>query len=251
MESQIFSLNRFNNYLKKYFSENRSSLRMQSVILAGVYAAIMSMSGGEINFFSLTAAMFIFGIVLASTFSTYFSTRVNKIGFLLTPVSQFEKFLAMVLHLYVAVPVMFAVVLLIAQYAAILVVALFTLSLPQFTLPYAGIGMESELLLPYFSSYFSAVAFYLLGATLFTRNTFLKTTGLSLLLGFVVSVLIGISGALHFISLAAMTNLQHLQNTEFQLYQNVGYVVSAVITLLFLYIAYMRMCEMETNETKK
>lgn len=250
MENQIFSLNRFNTYLKKYLSENRS-IRIQFIILAGVFAAIMSMSGGEINFFSLTAAMFIFGIVLASTFSSYFNTRVNKIQFMLTPASQFEKFLAMVLHLYVAVPVMFAVVLLIAQYAAILVVALFTLSLPQFTLPYAGIEIDSSLLMPYISSYCSAVAFYLLGATLFTRNTFLKTTGLSLLLSFVVSVLIGISGALHFISLAAMTNLQHLQNADFQLYQNAGYVVSAIITLLFLYIAYMRMCEMETNETKK
>lgn len=250
MENQIFSLNRFNTYLKKYLSENRS-IRIQFIILAGVFAAIMSMSGGEINFFSLTAAMFIFGIVLASTFSSYFNTRVNKIQFMLTPASQFEKFLAMVLHLYVAVPVMFAVVLLIAQYAAILVVALFTLSLPQFTLPYAGIEIDSSLLMPYISSYCSAVAFYLLGATLFTRNTFLKTTGLSLLLSFVVSILIGISGALHFISLAAMTNLQHLQNADFQLYQNAGYVVSAIITLLFLYIAYMRMCEMETNETKK
>lgn len=250
MENQIFSLNRFNTYLKKYFSENRS-IRIQFIILAGAFAAIMSMSGGEINFFSLTAAMFIFGIVLASTFSSYFNTRVNKIQFILTPVSQFEKFLAMVLHLYVAVPVMFAVVLLVAQYVAILVVALFTLSFPQFTWPYAGIEIDSSLLMPYISSYCSAVAFYLLGATLFTRNTFLKTTGLSLLLSFVVSILIGISGALHFISLAAMTNLQHLQNADFQLYQNAGYVVSAIITLLFLYIAYMRMCEMETNETKK
>lgn len=250
MENQIFSLNRFNNYLKKYFSENRS-IRLQFIILTGVFAALMCITDGSMGFFNLSAAMFIFAIILASGFSAYFNNRANKIKFMLTPVSQLEKFLAMVLHLYIAVPIMFAVVLFVAQYVSILVTALFTLSMPRFTMPYAEVEISKDLLLPYFISYFSAVAFYLMGAMIFTHHSFLKTTGLALVLGFVISILVSISGALHLFSLAAMENLYQLQSADFNAYLNAGYVVSVIIIILFLYIAYMRMCEMETNETKK
>ena len=250
MENQIFSFGRFTAYLKKYFSENRS-IRLQLIILAGVFGALMSISGGSINFFNLSAAMFIFAIVLASSFSAFFNTKANKIKFMLTPVSQLEKFMAMVVHLYVVVPIMFAVVLFIAQYVAILVTALFTLSMPQFTMPYAGVEINKELLCPYLISYFSATAFYLMGAMIFTRHAFLKTTGLSMLLGFIISMLVAITGTLQLVNLAAMERLQQLPDTDFGVYQNVGYVISVIMIMLFLFIGYMRMCEMETNETKK
>lgn len=250
MENQIFSLGRFTAYLKKYLSENRS-IRLQFIILTGVFSALLAISGGSMNFFNLSAAMFIFAIVLASSFSAYFSTRANKIKFMLTPVSQLEKFLAMVLHLYVVVPVMFIVVLFIAQYVAILITALFTLSMPRFTMPFAGIEINKDLLLPYFISYFSASAFYLMGATLFTRHSFLKTTGLSIALGFITSMVVAISGTMQIINIAAMENLAQLNDFGLSHYLTVANVVSVIMILLFLFIGYMRVSEMETNETRK
>ena len=62
MENQIFSLGRFTAYLKKYLSENRS-IRLQFIILTGVFSALLAISGGSMNFFNLTAAMFIFAII--------------------------------------------------------------------------------------------------------------------------------------------------------------------------------------------
>lgn len=249
MENQIFSFGRFTAYLKKFLSEYRS-LRLQFVILTGVFAAIMSISGGAVSFFMLTACLFIFAIVAASSFSAYFSTRVNKIKFLLTPASQFEKLAAMVLHLYIGIPVMFAVSLLIAQYVSILVVSLFTLSAPHFTVPYAGIGWDADFAVPFIISYITSVAMYLMGATIFTRHSFLKTTGLSMLVGFVTSILLAIATMLQFVNLAVVEQIEpyHVAETPFY---TVLWVLSVVMTILYLVIAYMRIGEMEANETKK
>lgn len=49
MENQIFSLGRFTAYLKKYLSENRS-IRLQFIILTGVFSALLAISGGSMNF---------------------------------------------------------------------------------------------------------------------------------------------------------------------------------------------------------
>ena len=88
MENQIFSLNRFGAYLIKYFSEYRS-LRLQLLILTGVFTALMCITGGSLSFYGVIApAMFIFAIVAATHLGAMFNPRANKIKFLLTPVSQ-------------------------------------------------------------------------------------------------------------------------------------------------------------------
>lgn len=250
MENQLFSLPRFGNYLKKYFIENNRSLRLQFIILTAIFTFIMSLSGGEVDFFSLTAAMYIFAIVTASTLSSCFVPRANKIRFLLVPASQFEKLLAMIVHLYIYIPLMFAVMLFVAQYCAVLVSALFTLSMPEFALPYAGISIDTDMLGLYLLSYVEAVAFYLMGATIFSRHTFLKTTGLWLALGFVMMLLMSIGIAVHAVSVAAFNQIENFENVN-SVAVNFLLVLSIVITLLYWAISYLRITEMEVNETKK
>ena len=250
MENQIFSLNRFGAYLIKYFSEYRS-LRLQLLILTGVFTALMCITGGSLSFYGVIApAMFIFAIVAATHLGAMFNPRANKIKFLLTPVSQLEKLLAIVVHLYIVVPVMFAVSIFVAQYAAMLLVALFSLSLPHFEWPYADIDFETSALGLYVLSYVSSVAFYLMGTTIFTRHTFLKTTGLLLLLNFIFGALMSVAIGMHAFSVGAFTQFEN-----FELVDEVGgnflVVMSVVVTLLYLGIAYMRIAEMEVNETKK
>ena len=250
MENQIFSFSRFASYLVKFFSEYRS-LRLQFLILTGIFTAFMCITGGGLSFYgTITPAMFIFAIVTATHMGAMFNPRANKIKFLLTPVSQLEKLLAMVVHLYIVVPVMFAVSIFVAQYAAMLLVALFSLSLPHFSWPYAGIDVDTSFLGLYVMSYMSGVAFYLMGATLFARHIFLKTTGLMLLLNFVFGALMSVAIGMHAFSVGAFT-----QFDNFELVDNVGgnflVVMSVIVTLLYLGIAYMRIAEMEVNETKK
>lgn len=250
MDNQIFSLNRFGSYLLKYFSEYRS-LRLQLLILTGVFTTLMCITGGSLSFYGvITPAMFIFAIVTATHMGSMFNPRANKIKFLLTPVSKLEKLLAMVVHLYILVPVMFAVSIFVAQYMAMLLVALFSLSLPHFEWPYAGIVVDTTALGLYVMSYVSGVAFYLMGTTIFTRHTFLKTTGLLLLLNFVFGALMSVAIGMHAFSVGAFTNFEN-----FELVDEVGgnflVVMTVVVTLLYLGIAYMRIAEMEVNETKK
>ncbi len=249
MENQLFSVSRFGNYLMKYFAEFRS-LRLQFIILTACFTVIMSLSGGSVNFFSLSAAMFIFAIVSASSLTAFFTPRISKIKFLLVPASQFEKFLTMLVHLYLYIPVMFAVMLFVAQYCAMLVTALFTLSAPQLAMPYAGVSIDTDLLGMYILSYVECVAFYLMGATIFTRHSFLKTTGLSLVLGFVVMLLMLVGVTFHALSSGAYSQLDAFNDVDSAAGTFI-IVFSVLASLLYLAIAYMRITEMEVNETKK
>ncbi|MBO7317200.1 MAG: hypothetical protein J6U43_00565 [Bacteroidales bacterium] len=250
MENQIFSLKRFGLYFGKYLSEYRS-LQLQFLILAGTFTAIMCLTGGELSFYgAITPAMFIFAIVSASRMSSMFTPRVNKIRFLLTPVSQLEKLLAMVLHLYIIIPLMFVVLIFVAQYCAMFITALFTLSWPHFQWPYAGIDFDASYLGLYALSYVGGTAFYLMGATLFTRHTFLKTTGLALVLGFVFSALMSVAIGMHAFSVGAFTDFENF-NTVNDLGGNFLIVMSVIVTILYLGVAYLRISEMEVNETKK
>lgn len=249
MENQIFSFSRFGAYLMKYFSEYRA-LRLQFIILTATLAVLMSMTGSTLGFFSLSGIMYIFAIITASKMSILFSTRVNKIKFLMTPVSQFEKLLAMVFHLYIYIPVMFAVSILIAQYCATLLTALMTFSMPEFAMPYDGIGFEWNMVGAYFLSYCGASAFYLMGATLFTRHTFLKTTGLSLVLGFILVILVSVGMSMHIFSRVALNEFNDVENILTNT-TPLMVIFSVVITLLYLGVAYLRITEMEANETRK
>ncbi len=249
MENQLFSVSRFGNYMIKYFAEFRS-LRLQFIILTACFTVIMSLSGGSVSFFSLSAAMFIFAIVQASSLSAFFTPRINKIKFLLVPASQFEKFMVVLVHLYLYIPLMFAVMLFVAQYCAILVTSLFTLSIPQFTLPYAGVSIDTDLLGMYCLSYVGGVAFYLMGATIFARHSFLKTTGLSLVMGFIVMLLMSVSVLFHALKIGAYGGFDAFDDVD-SAAGNFMIGISVLASLLYLAIAYMRITEMEVNETKK
>ena len=249
MENQVFSISRFGAYLNKYFSEYRG-LRLQFAILTGVFAALQFIFGSKPDFFNASAALFLFAIISASSLNYFFTPRARKIKFLLTPASQFEKFLAMVVHLYIYIPIMFAVALFVAQYCATLVTALFTLSMPQFEAPFAGIDVDGSVVLLYILSYLPAVAFYLMGATIFTKNSFLKTTGLYIVVSFAFMLLMTIAVGAHAIGVNAFSEWENFDTVN-RAGANFMIVMTVVVTLLFFGVSYMRISEMEVNETKK
>ena len=249
MENQIFSLPRFGAYLKKYFAEFRN-LALQFVIITGLLTFFMFISGGELSFFTSTVVLFVYAVSTASRMSALFVRRTSKIDFLLVPASQFEKLLAIVVHLYIYLPLMFIVSSLVAQYCTSLLTAMFALSLPHFELPFAAVEIESDLLLPFFMSYINVVAFYLMGATIFTKHSFLKTTGMGLAVGLLFSIVSSVGVAMHLFSVSMMQDFEN-----FDLVMDKGtiflIVANVVVTLLFLGITYLRITEMEANETKK
>lgn len=249
MENQIFSMARFGAYLKKFFAEYRN-LHLQFIIMTGLLTFFMFVNGGRLSFVFLTFVLFVFAISSATRMSVLFSERAKKIKFLLVPASQFEKLLAMVVYLYIYIPLMYIAALFLAQYCASIITAMFALTWPHFEMPFAAVEIYNDLLIPYIMSYMTAVSFYLMGATIFTKHSFLRTTCLALAVGLIFTVFTSMGVAMHAFSVAMMSR-----------FDNFGAVIGSgatflsvmniVVTLLFLAITYMRITEMEANETKK
>lgn len=250
--NQIFSASRFGAYFKKSLSEQSRNLLLRFTIITGLLTFIMATNHNRLDFFTNTAICFIFSTVWASRFSDYFNTRSRKITFLLTPASQFEKFLSAVIHTFIIVPAAYAVTLLCSQYIATLLIAVFTLSSPEWTAPFSVFEIETDLLATFCVSYFSAMAYYILGATIWTRNSFLKTTAMTFAIGISLSMLLSIG----FTSLTIQQFfISHA--IEPALIEQVGSIAwdvlnatSLLFMIAYLAIAYMRISEFEVNETK-
>lgn len=263
--NQIFSPARFGAYAMRFVSQKSKNCLLMYVVVTGVLAILMALGGQSIDFFPMTAILFIVAEVEASRFSNNIEPRSMKIGFLLVPASQFEKMLASVLYLFIAVPLLYIVALLVAQYVAMFLVALFTLTPPQWAAPFHAVTINSDMLPWFCLSYYSSVSFYLMGATIWTRNTFLKTTVVNLLLGFVILIIISISAMAFTLQsdiFTALGSISYTNDNISRLSQNVrydiesvfvtfGYIVSILFTIGYLVIAYLRITELEVNETKR
>lgn len=248
--TNIFSPQRFGMYLVKFYAEMRS-LRFQFVALSAALTLVLLMSGVyELSFGVFAMTLIVFAASVAASMSSMFAPRANKIKFMLTPVSQFEKFLAMALHLYVAVPLLFALSMIFAQYLAALLMGLITSSAPQFTAPLSMVSW-SDAGMVFVGFYVLIVAFYLMGAVVFVKHSFLKTTGIA----FAVMIVFVIVFFTYILSLLTNLNAGNVNEGYFSsLGENIKMIASiavSVLTLIFLFISYLRITEMEVNETKR
>jgi hypothetical protein len=95
-----------------------------------------------------------------------------------------------------------------------------------------------------------ACAFYMMGATLFTRHTFLKTTALALGLGFLFTILMSVGIGLHFVSLISIDQLGAAEALGSK--GSIFIILfSLLISLLYWGVTYFRITEMEVNEIRK
>lgn len=248
--NNIFSLRRMGMYLMKFYAEMRS-LKFQFVAITAVLTLVLLMSDvSKPSFGDFALILLVFAAVAASSMSAFFALRVNKIKFMLTPVSQFEKFLAMVLHVYVCVPVLFALSLVIAQYFSTLLMGLITQSAPLFTAPLSIISWGNQGW-AFMFFYMVVIAFYLMGATIFVKHSFVKTT----VLVFVLMIMVAIFAMTYIMNLLSHLSTGEL-NYEYlaRLSSNIKWIVPTIMTvvsLIFLSISYLRITEMEVNETKR
>lgn len=246
----IFSPQRFGLYLMKFYAEMRG-LKFQFIALTAALTLVLMMSGiYELSFGTFAFMLVAYAAASASSISSMFAQRANKIKFMLTPVSQFEKFMAMILHTYVGVPVLFALSMVAAQYLSTIIMALVNSEMPQFTAPLSMVNWgDAGVVFVYF--YMLTTAFYLMGATLFVRHSFVKSTGII----FVLMIIMAIVFFSYLLSLLA--NLQSGNLSEEYLTTlgtNIKLIASAaiiILTLFFLFITYLRITEMEVNETKR
>lgn len=246
--NQIFSAPRFGAYFKKSFFEQWRSMLLQFVILTGVLSIVIATNGNRLYFHINMTIFFIFSTIKACRFSDYFKTRPRKIEFLLTPASQFEKFASFAVYSFAAVPIMYAMSVFCAQYAAMLLTAVYKLSAPEWSVPFSIVEMRVAALKVFFISFFGNVSYYILGATIWPRNSFLKSTAVSFAIGLVL-MLVMIAG----VSSTAFRQIVVMNTINFSepaAWWNVLCTISVVLSVVYLAIAYVRVTEFEVNETK-
>ncbi len=250
--NQIFSASRFGAYFTKSFSEQSRNMLLRLALITGLLAFIMATNHNRLDFFTNTAICFIFSCVWASRFSDYFNTRSRKITFLLTPASQFEKFLSAVVHTFIIVPTLYAVALLCAQYIATLLIAIFSLSSPEWTVPFSVFEIDADLLVTFCISYFTSMAYYILGATIWSRNSFLKATAITFAIGIIFTLLFSTAIASLAIQKIIISSARELSLIEHagSIGWNVLCATSLIFMIVYLVIAYIRITEFEVNETK-
>ncbi len=245
----IFDMKRFLLYVKKFYKEMRN-LRFQFIALSSVLGIIVFLDNAFVSNTTFILPLMIYAVVSASSMSALFTNRVRKIRFLLTPASQFEKFLTMVLHLFVTVPLIYTTSLIIAQYCATIIWAFIykttlVLPLPLSTIDWSNDGMGA------FASFYSlSVSFYLMGATYFTKHSFLKTSGIY----FLLLILFAIAAASLLLNIIVSTGIDPYGKpiiSSMVDINTISIICVILFTLLFLFLSYLRITEMEVNETKR
>lgn len=261
--NQIFSPARFGAYAMRFISQKGKHCLLMYVVITCVLAVFMALGGQSIDFFLMTSVLFIVAMVEASRFSNNIEPRSMKIRFLLVPASQFEKMLVSVLYLFIAVPLLYIVALFVAQYVAMFLIALFTLTPPQWNVPFHAVSINSDILPWFCLSYYGSASFYLLGANIWTRNTFLKTTAINVIIGVAAFIAISICAMAFTVQtdvISALSSISYTQDMSVlspskydieNVFVTFWCIGSILFTLGYLVVAYLRITELEVNETKR
>ncbi len=249
--NQIFSLPRFGNYCMKFYTENYKDIFFMFLGITIALSLIIMTDEYYISYGINLLVFFIFSIINASRFSRNINPRAKKIEFLLTPASPFEKFLSYLLHIYVAIPIIYAIALLCAQYLAMLITTVFTLTPYEWTLPFSIVQWGSDSWV-FMMVWMTSVAYFFFGSTVWTKNSLLASLAIVFFFGFFCSSIWSL-GAVSMLFdkdwtfiLNASRAIDNIENI-----MTVGVItISVLSTLAFLTIGYMRITEYEVNETK-
>ncbi|MDL2213095.1 hypothetical protein LJC29_03925 [Bacteroides sp. OttesenSCG-928-N06] len=200
IKDTFFSNTRFLNLCRKEMVENWKTNILRFIMLYGVMAISFTISGFDhysdtytsasdpvvitaLHFFMAYVA--IFGCLNASTAFDNLKTKTNRLSVLMNPSTAFEKFFSRWLIYTVVYIVLFVVAYVLADYTRILICKL---RYPDATMVHANIKYLMNIGNPayhimadkaYFLysviGYFFFQSFFLLGSTVWPRNSFIKT----------------------------------------------------------------------------
>lgn len=267
--SNFFSLKRFGRYCSKQIHEWKRGLLLQFFSLAGIYTLLMFLfhrtdDQGLIPSIASTGiqiiiwlGFFIYIAKSASSLADQIGVRSKRVLYLVVPASTAEKYIAHLLWTIVLYPILFFAAILVAQYvseaaSSIIRSEAFNPGTPlQGSLSFWNDNMYSTSFLVNYT--INIIVTFTLGATLWQKNSFLKTIAACFLLGIIV--------VFFYTNLLDTEELESLftylvVGNFFKNFDNNDFIwilngISAVEYLLFGYIGYMRMKELEINETKR
>ena len=267
--SNFFSLKRFGRYCSKQIHEWKRGLLLQFFSLAGIYTLLMFLfhstdEEGLIPSIASTGLQiiiwlgsFVYIAKSASSLADQIGRRSKRVLYLVVPASTAEKYIAHLLWTIVLYPILFFAAILVAQYVSETASSMirgeaFNPGTPlQGLLTFWNNNMYSTSFLVNYT--INIIVTFTLGATLWQKNSFLKTIAACFLLGIIV--------VFFYTNLLDTEELESLftylvVGNYFDSFNNNDFVwilngISAVEYLLFGYIGYMRMKELEINETKR
>ncbi|MFR1236151.1 MAG: hypothetical protein ACLSC9_07435 [Barnesiella sp.] len=262
--NNIFDPARFGKYYLKELNENKKSLLLQAVSFTLVLTIVLFMRENTLldSEKSKLAFSFIYLIFLmtgakySSAFSKQIGLRSNKVMYLMVPSSTFEKFLTQIINITILFPSLFIASLFIAQYLSPLFYSLFWGGEIIFRVPFEGIypyyGEDniygSGTILSFF--YISTVSLFLLGATIWQKNSFLKTfislIGIHVLFTICMSIFVVHTDLTSIINMISL-NLLEADTEKIKIFAKLSYTLFILIIWI---ISYIRLSELEINETK-
>lgn len=266
--SNFFSLKRFGRYCSKQIHEWKRGLLLQFFSLAGIYTLLMFLfhrtdDQGLIPSIASTGiqiiiwlGFFIYIAKSASSLADQIGVRSKRVLYLVVPASTAEKYIAHLLWTIVLYPILFFAAILVAQYVSEAASSIIRSEAFNPGTPLQGLltfwnNMYSTSFLVNYT--INIIVTFTLGATLWQKNSFLKTIAACFLLGIIV--------VFFYTNLLDTEELDSLftylvVGNFFKNFDNNDFIwilngISAVEYLLFGYIGYMRMKELEINETKR
>lgn len=266
--SNFFSLKRFGRYCSKQIHEWKRGLLLQFFSLAGIYTLLMFLfhrtdDQGLIPSIASTGiqiiiwlGFFVYIAKSASSLADQIGRRSKRVLYLVVPASTAEKYIAHLLWTIVLYPILFFAAILVAQYVSETASSMIRGEAFNPGTPLQGLltfwnNMYSTSFLVNYT--INIIVTFTLGATLWQKNSFLKTIAACFLLGIIVIIF--------YTTLLGKEELESMftylvVGNYFDSFDNNDFIwilngISAVEYLLFGYIGYMRMKELEINETKR
>lgn len=278
MANQIFDINRFGLYFRKYVSENRRTLGIYALELLLIPAAVLcfeiwisnpynsqyisfAQSSGFFRNFDVVWSnerslfIFLFGLsaaIGASLFYNVLSTKNSRIALFNTPASNLEKSVTYFLIYIVGVIVLFFLGSIIADYVRIPLcryiapegafIKPFPLKAIFIGFSMTGVSTGDMGYAEFFSQlwfYLLFCSFFLLFSSVWPRKSFLKSVLLFIVL-IAAAILLAVSGLRLFFD-ASMS----LRNTDmsFESAMWIGTTVAVIVSAAFSITAYFRFKE--------
>lgn len=262
--SNIFSPKRFGRYCSKQIHEWKRGLCLQFFSLAGIYTILMVLFHSTENPSITTTGVqllvwfgfFIYTAKSGSSLAEQIGGRSKRVLYLTVPASTAEKYIAHLLWTLILYPILFFAAIIVAQYTSEIISS--TLRGESF-----NPGSPLQGLLSIWNGSYSLssaivwtinnIVTFTLGATLWQKNSFLKTIAALFLLGiatvFFYTVFLEKEEFESLFTYLVVGNyFDNFKGTNILWFINCFTMVESVV---LGYIGYMRMKELEINETKR
>ncbi len=267
--NNIFSFRRFGNYCLKQVNEWVRGIFLQFISLAGIYTILMLVFRFGDNdslhpYIASTEAQamiwlsfFVYIAKMSSNLSVQIGSRSRLTLYLTVPASTLEKYMAHLLSVLVLYPLIFFAGITVAQYGSEFLSTLIRQETFNPGMPLEGCfaiwdnpRVDLFGIRTFWLWTFSIVTLFTLGATIWKRGAFLKTIAAMVMINVIaVFVLIVSINSGELVGFAMMIdNFSFVENEEDIM--NILVFSSYISVVVFALIGYMRMKELEVNETK-